>query len=69
MTSLTYLKYCARGFGEDTPVQPGERVGVGKDLERNVKGYSRSSRRAQGKEAKWKKKLKQLITSLRWGLG
>ena len=39
MTSLTYLKYCARGFGEDTPVRPGDRVGVGKDLERNVKGY------------------------------
>ena len=39
MTSLTFMKYCGPGFGEDKPVQPGQRLGVVKDLERNVKGY------------------------------
>merc|ERR1712106_125637 len=44
MTSLTFLKYCSAGFGEDTPAQPGERYGVVKDLERTVKGYKRLRR-------------------------
>merc|ERR1712123_243037 len=44
MTSLTFLKYCAAGFGEDTPAQPGERYGVLKDLEKTVKGYKRLRR-------------------------
>ena len=39
MTSLTFMKYCGPGFGEDKPVLPGQRLGVVKDLERNVKGY------------------------------
>ena len=39
MTSLTFLKYCGPGFGEDKPVLPGQRLGVVRDLERNVKGY------------------------------
>ena len=39
MTSLTFMKYCGPGFGEDKPVQPGQRLGVVRDLERNVKGY------------------------------
>ena len=39
MTSLTFMKYCGPGFGEDKPVQTGQRLGVVKDLERNVKGY------------------------------
>ena len=33
MTSLTFMKYCGHGFGEERPLQLGER------LERNVKGY------------------------------
>ena len=39
MTSLVFLKYCGNGFGEDKPAQPGERLRVVKDLEKNVKGY------------------------------
>merc|ERR1712106_769759 len=39
MTSLTYMKYCGPGFGEDKPVQPGERLGVVRELEKNVDGY------------------------------
>ena len=39
MTSLTYMKYCGSGFGEDKPVQPGERLGVVRELEKNVDGY------------------------------
>ena len=39
MASLTFMKYCGPGFGEDKPAQPGERKGVVKDLERTVKGY------------------------------
>eukprot|EP00092_Neocalanus_flemingeri_P007112 GFUD01007683.1.p2 GENE.GFUD01007683.1~~GFUD01007683.1.p2 ORF type:complete len:137 (+),score=42.15 GFUD01007683.1:74-484(+) len=39
MTSLAFLKYCGNGFGEDKPVQVGDRVGLVRDLEKNVKGY------------------------------
>jgi hypothetical protein len=39
MTSLTFMKYCGHGFGEERPLQLGERLGVTRDLERNVKGY------------------------------
>ena len=33
------MKYCGHGFGEERPLQLGERLGVTRDLERNVKGY------------------------------
>ena len=39
MTSLTFMKYCGHGFGEERPLQLEERLGVTRDLERNVKGY------------------------------
>merc|ERR1712106_514140 len=39
MTSLTFLKYCGHGFGEEKPLQLGERLGLRRDMERNVKGY------------------------------
>merc|ERR1712055_331914 len=39
MSSLTYLKYCGHGFGEDTPAQKGERLSVARDMEEHVKGY------------------------------
>ena len=39
MTSLTFMKYCGHGFGEERPLQLGERLGVTRDLEKNVKGY------------------------------
>ena len=39
MTSLTYLKYCGNGFGEDKPVEPGTKFGMMREMERCVKGY------------------------------
>ena len=39
MTYLTFMKYCGHGFGEERPLQLGDRLGVTRDLERNVKGY------------------------------
>lgn len=39
MTTLTYLKYCGNGFGEDRPLESGERYGIVKDMERTVAGY------------------------------
>ena len=36
MTSLTFMKYCGPGFGENKPTLPGERKGVVKDLEREL---------------------------------
>ena len=33
------MKYCGHGFGEERPLQLGDRLGVTRDLERNVKGY------------------------------
>ena len=39
MTSLTFLKYCGHGFGEEKPLQLGERLSATRELERNVKGY------------------------------
>ena len=39
MTTLTYFKYCGNGFGEDRPLQSGERYGIVKDMERSISGY------------------------------
>merc|ERR1711910_53833 len=39
MSSVTFLKYSGVEFQNNKPFGPGERKGVVKDLERNVKGY------------------------------
>ena len=39
MSTLTYLKYCGNGFGEERPLETGQKYGVLKDMEKNVSGY------------------------------
>ena len=39
MSTLTYLKYCGNGFGEERPLEMGQKYGVLKDMEKNVSGY------------------------------
>ena len=39
MSTLTYLKYCGNGFGEERPLETGQKYGVLKDMEKNVVGY------------------------------
>ena len=40
MSTLTYLKYSSgNGFGEERPLETGQKFGVLKDMERNVSGY------------------------------
>ena len=39
MSTLTYLKYCGNGFGEERPLETGQKYGVRKDMEKNVSGY------------------------------
>ena len=40
MSTLTYLKYSSgNGFGEERPLETGQKYGVLKDMERNVSGY------------------------------
>ena len=39
MSTLTYLKYCGNGFGEERPLEMGQKYGVMKDMEKNVSGY------------------------------
>ena len=39
MSTLTYLKYCANGFGEERPLNLGQRYRVVKEMEKNVSGY------------------------------
>ena len=39
MSTLTYLKYCGNGFGEERPLETGQKYGVVKDMEKNVSGY------------------------------
>ena len=39
MSTLTYLKYCGNGFGEERPLETGQKYGILKDMEKNVSGY------------------------------
>ena len=39
MSTLTYLKYCGNGFGEERALETGQKYGVLKDMEKNVSGY------------------------------
>ena len=39
MSTLTYLKYCGNGYGEERPLEIGQKYGVLKDMEKNVGGY------------------------------
>ena len=39
MSTLTYLKYCGNGFGEERALETGQKYGVLRDMEKNVSGY------------------------------
>ena len=55
MSTLTYLKYCGAGFGEDRPLESGQKYGAVRDMERTVAGYR--ALRTEIKELRWEEML------------
>ena len=39
MGSVTFYKYCGHGFGEERPLETGQRYGCVKEMEKSVQGY------------------------------
>jgi len=39
MSSVTFYKYCGNGFGEERPLELGQKHAVLKEMEKNVQGY------------------------------
>ena len=39
MSSVTFYKYCGNGFGEERPLELGQKQTIIKDMEKNVQGY------------------------------
>ena len=55
MSTLTYLKYCGNGFGEERALETGQKYGVLRDMEKNVSGYK--ALRNEIKELRFSKNL------------
>ena len=55
MSTLTFLKYCGAGFGEDRPLESGQKYGAVRDMERTVAWYR--ALRTEIKELRWEKML------------
>merc|ERR1712126_62071 len=39
MSSVTFYKYCGNGFGEERPLELGQKQAIIKEMEKNVQGY------------------------------